>query len=196
MAYNPHLKRIFDLLLAFLLLPFVSLLLILLTPLIYFEDRGPVFYVSKRLGRNGKVFQMYKLRTMSVNAPDLRNNDGSTFNSKIDHRVTKIGYFLRSSSIDETPQLFNVLLGHMSLVGPRPDLPEHLNMYDVRDKIKLNVKPGITGYNQAFFRNSIPWKQRLENDIYYVDNISIKFDLKIIIATFSTIIKRKNVYIN
>ena len=116
--YRNYVKRLFDLAFAIVLLPVWALILVIVGPMIYFEDRGPVFYNAPRLGRNGKVFIMYKFRSMKVNSPDLRNADGSTFNAKDDPRLTRIGRFLRETSIDETPQILNVIKGDMSLIGP------------------------------------------------------------------------------
>ena len=192
--YQKILKRIFDIVIALPLLILLIPFFIVISLMIKIEDHGPVFYNALRLGKNGVIFKMFKFRTMKVNAPDIRNEDGSTFNSELDPRLTRIGKLLRKSSLDEIPQLINVLIGNMSLVGPRPDLPEHYDLYTPLEKKKLLVLPGITGYNQALFRNSIPWKQRLQKDIYYVQNISFNFDIKIIIKTFSNVIMKKNVF--
>lgn len=188
-------KRGFDILLAILLLPIFVLLVMVLGPVIYFEDKGTVFYSAPRLGKNGKIFKMYKFRTMKMNAPDLRNEDGSTFNAENDPRLTKIGKLIRKTSLDEVPQILNVIKGEMSFIGPRPDLPEHLELYEGNEIRKLEVKPGITGYNQAYFRNSIPWKQRIQNDIYYIDNMSFRLDFKILIKTFFSVLLSKNIFV-
>lgn len=142
--YKYLIKRILDIILAILLLPFLFVTTILIAPLIYLEDGGSIFYNSKRLGKHGKVFIMYKFRTMKENARDIRNADGSTYNSIYDPRVTKIGKVLRRTSIDEIPQIINVLKGEMSFIGPRPDLPEHIMLYTNEEKRKLKVRPGIT----------------------------------------------------
>src|SRR5699024_7409155 len=163
---------------------------------IYKEDKGPLFYNAKRLGKDGNVFRMFKFRSMKVNAPDIRNEDGSTFNSEKDIRLTKIGGFIRKTSIDELPQIFNVLIGNMSFVGPRPDLPEQYNLYSEIDRKKLKVKQGFTGYNQAYFRNNVPWRERINNDVYYVENLSFLMDFNIIIKTILSVFLRKNVYSN
>lgn len=193
--YKKYFKRLIDLILAFLALPFWLIVLIIIGPVIYFEDKGPIFYNAPRLGRDGKIFKMYKFRSMKVNAADLRNKDGSTFNSEEDHRLTKIGKFIRMTSLDETPQLLNIINGSMSLIGPRPDLPEHLELYEGNEKEKLFVRPGITGYNQAYFRNTVPWKERIQNDIFYVNNITFLMDLKIFLKTLLSVIKQKDVFI-
>jgi len=111
--YKKYFKRVFDLLLALIALPFWLILLIIIAPLIYFDDKGPIFYNAPRLGKNGVIFKMYKFRTMKVNSPDLRNEDGSTYNSENDPRLTRIGRLLRKTSLDETPQIINVLKGDM-----------------------------------------------------------------------------------
>ena len=136
---------------------------------------------------------MYKLRSMKENAPDIRLEDGSTFNGDDDPRVTKFGKFARKTSIDELPQIINVLKGDMSFIGPRPDTPMYLDKYTDEEKIILTVRPGITGYNQAINRNSVLTKEKLENDVYYVKHLSLFFDFKIIFMTINTIIMRKNI---
>ncbi len=187
-------KRALDLVLAVLALPFWLLLLAIVAPFIYLEDKGTVFYNVSRLGKNGTIYKMYKFRTMKMNAPDIRNEDYSTFNAKNDQRLTKVGKFLRSFSIDETPQILNILKNEMSLIGPRPDLPEHINFYQEKDKSKLSVLPGITGFNQAYYRNCVEWKERLDHDVYYVEHLSFWFDVKIFFKTIERIIVRKGVY--
>jgi len=194
--YRHFFKRLIDIVIAIIALPFWFLLLLLIGPMIYFQDKGPIFYNAPRLGKDGKVFTMYKFRSMKVNAKDIRNEDGSTYNAEDDPRLTKIGKFIRKTSIDETPQLLNILKGDMSIIGPRPDLPEHLKLYEENEKNKLNVRPGVTGYNQAYFRNAIPWKERIRKDIFYVENISFIFDFKILFKTFLAIVKKENIYTN
>jgi len=133
---------------------------------------------------------------MIVNAPDIRLPDGSTYNAEDDPRVTKIGKFLRKTSIDELPQIFNVLKGEMSFIGPRPDPVDWLNKYTEEEKVFLTVKPGITGYNQAYFRNSVDANTKIKNDIFYAENISFILDLKILLKTLQTVFSRQNIYIN
>lgn len=192
--YKKYVKRILDFVFAVILLPAVLLVILICGIIIKLEDGGPIFYSCKRLGKDGKIFKMYKLRSMKANAPDLRNADGSTYNSDDDPRLTKVGKILRKSSLDELPQLFNVLKGDMSFIGPRPDLPEHINYYETDEVRKLEVLPGISGYNQAYYRNSVEWKQRLQNDIYYVDNISFWLDFKIIFKTIYGVVLKKGIY--
>ncbi len=193
--YKRYFKRFIDIILSFLAMPFFVILLIILAPIIYFSDKGTIFYNAPRLGKDGKIFKMYKFRSMKMNAPDIRNEDGSTYNSENDPRLTKIGKFLRKTSVDEIPQLINVLIGNMSLVGPRPDLPEHSNLYEPKEKRKLEVRPGITGLNQAYFRNAIPWKERIAKDIDYIDRMTLILDIKILLKTILVILKRDNVFV-
>ncbi|WP_338449642.1 sugar transferase [Niallia oryzisoli] len=192
--YKNFFKRVFDLILAIIALPFWLLILIIIGPIIYVQDKGSIFYNAPRLGKNGKVFKMYKFRSMKMNAPDLRNEDGSTFNAEDDPRLTNIGKFIRKTSLDETPQLLNIIKGDMSIIGPRPDLPEHLEMYEGNEKRKLEIRPGVTGYNQAYFRNTIPWKERIQNDIYYIEYLSWWLDIKIFFKTAISVLKREDVY--
>ncbi|UCI00127.1 sugar transferase [Staphylococcus haemolyticus] len=193
MNYKTHYKRAFDLTLSLVAIPIVGLVISGTSLLIKLDDNGSVFYKSYRLGKNKSKFLMYKFRSMKMNAPDIRNQDGSTYNSENDSRITRVGKILRKTSIDEIPQLINVIKGDMSIVGPRPDTPEALEIYKNDESRKLEVKPGITGYNQAFFRNSIPQVYKFKNDVYYVDNVSFKFDCIIIWKTILSVLKRSNI---
>ena len=140
-------KRFFDIVLSLIATPFVLLVILIVGPIIFFTDRGPIFYNAPRLGRKGKIFKMYKLRSMKVNAPNIVNADGSTYNGANDPRVTKIGRFIRKTSIDELPQFFNVLKGDMSFIGPRAHLTTSFKSYDQLDEIQPSVLPqlGIFG---------------------------------------------------
>src|SRR5690606_18350475 len=122
------------------------------------------------LGKDMKEFKMYKFRSMKVNAPDIRNEDGTTFNSSDDARVTKVGRILRNTSVDEIPQLINVIKGDMSLVGPRPSPLGNKDIYPEEFFKKFEVRPGVTGYNQVILRNKATMEQRIKNDSYYVEN--------------------------
>lgn len=194
--YRKFVKRLIDIITAILALPLWLLILLVVGPIIYFQDRGPIFYNAGRLGKNGKVFKMYKFRSMKMNAPDIRNADGSTYNAEDDPRLTSIGKFIRKTSIDETPQIINILKGDMSVIGPRPDLPEHMNLYEGEESRKLEIRPGVTGYSQAYFRNTIPWKERIINDIYYIDHLSLWIDIKIFFKTVVSVLKREDVYVS
>ena len=193
------LKRFIDILLSIIALPFFGIIFLILAPVIYFTDRGPVFYNAPRLGMNGKIFNMYKFRSMYVNAPDLRNADGSTYNGADDPRVTKIGKIMRKTSLDELPQLLNVLKGDMSIVGPRGFLTtkfKSLELLSEPERKRLTVRPGITGYSQAYFRNSISMEEKIKYDCYYVDHMSLWLDIKILVQTVVSVLKHENIYIS
>lgn len=193
--YKHFLKRVIDFLAALCALPFVLLVILLFGPIIFFSDRGPIFFKGYRVGKDGRLFRMYKLRSMYVGARDIRNADGSTYNSSNDSRVTPIGRFLRKTSIDEIPQFLNVLFGDMSLIGPRPtvDLNLDLSTADEMTRKRYSVKPGITGYAQAYYRNSISSEEKLKWNCYYADNVSFMLDVKIILKTIQSVILRKNI---
>ncbi len=191
-------KRLFDIFVSLLALPFVLLVILIFAPIIFLTDRGPVFYNAPRLGRKGKVFKMFKLRSMKVNSPNLKAADGSTYNAADDPRVTRVGKFMRKTSIDELPQFLNVLLGHMSLIGPRAHLTTNYKGYDQLDeprKKRLEVRPGITGYSQAYYRNSATSEQKMAHDVYYAENISFWLDVKIFFKTIFSVLKRENIYV-
>lgn len=191
--YVHFFKRIIDILIGLLALPFVLFSTIVIGPFIYFEDKGPIFYKAKRIGKRGNMFSMYKFRSMKVNAPDIRLLSGDTFNGDNDPRVTKIGRFLRKNSIDELPQFLNVLNGTMSFIGPRPDTLDFLHIYEDKYPDVLTIKPGLTGYNQAYFRNSIGGEEKMKNDNYYVEHLSLWMDTKIVFKTIKTVLFRENI---
>ena len=155
---------------------------------------GPMIFRQRRLGRGGKPFGLYKFRSMLANAPDLRNPDGSTYSGEEDPRVTAVGRFIRKTSLDELPQLFNVLEGDMSLVGPRPDQVDQLRYYDQIEKRKLLVKPGITGLAQISGRNEIPWSMRKALDVRYVEERSLLLDLEILVKTIPYVLLRRGIH--
>lgn len=188
-------KRFLDVIISLIAMIPVGLAILILAPLIHFEDGGPVFYNAPRVGKNGKDFTMYKLRSMRVNAPDLVMEDGSTYNGADDPRMTRVGAFMRRTSLDEFPQFINVLKGDMSVVGPRPDLRRETELYQGNEGDKLLVLPGITGYAAVYGRNSLPWHDRLALDVYYVNNISFLLDVKIFFRTFTTVFSGEGVYV-
>ena len=194
--YKHFLKRLFDIIGALIILPFVLIVIIILAPIIYFTDKGPIFYNATRSGIYCRQYKMFKLRSMYVNAPDLRNADGSTFNSDSDPRVTPIGRFMRKTSLDEFPQFFNVLLGDMSFVGPRPTLGHSTLKYEDLEgdnKTRYTVKPGVTGYAQAYYRNSISQEEKFRYDAEYARNISLWLDIKILFTTVYAVLAHKNI---
>ena len=195
--YRHFIKRLIDICMSLLCIPFFAIIFDFVAPAIYLTDKGPVFYSADRLGKGGKFFRMLKFRSMRVNAPDLRNADGSTFNSSSDPRVTKVGRMIRKTSLDETPQIFNVLKGDMSIVGPRAHLTTKYHGWDSQtdlQKKRMSVRPGITGYSQAYFRNSASSEEKEEQDAYYVDHVSFVLDVKILVQTFLSIVRHKNIY--
>ena len=194
--YQTVVKRALDIIFSLLSLPFLLIFIVVFGLAIKFEDHGSIFYRSMRLGKDFKEFGMLKFRTMSVNAPDLRNDDGSTFNSDSDPRVTKIGRFLRRNSIDEIPQVLNVLIGQMSIIGPRAGDVESKSTYSSEEKDKLLVRPGITGYTQAYYRNSLGVHEKRLYDAYYAHNVSFCLDIKILLRTFKTVFFHENIYTN
>ena len=194
--YVHFFKRIIDLVFALIALPFVLLIVVVVAPIIWLDDRGPIFYAGKRIGYKGKPFGMLKFRSMKVNAPDIRLEDGSTYNGEDDPRVTRVGRFLRKTSLDEIPQFLNVLVGQMSIIGIRPDPLDWLEKYDEHERVILTVKPGITGYNQAYYRNGADGAMKLKNDVYYAKNISFGLDLRIFFKTIKTVLFRENINID
>lgn len=194
--YQLGIKRGIDIIVCLIALPFVLIILIPVAIAIKVEDRGPLFYHSMRIGKGFKEFGMLKFRSMKVNAPDLRNDDGSTFNSKTDPRVTKIGHILRETSLDEIPQVFNVLAGQMSIIGPRAGDVESKDTYKDDEKDKLLIRPGITGYTQAYYRNGLGVREKRLYDAWYAHSVSFWLDVTIFFRTIKTVLTHENVYTN
>ena len=185
------LKRIIDIISGVIGLIITSPLWLYVVIKIKTEDRGPVFFVQERVGRNSRLFRMYKFRSMVVGA---EKKGLGVFVSTDDERITKIGKYIRKTSIDELPQLINVLKGEMSIVGPRPTLEYQVERYNKEQKRRLLVKPGITGWAQVNGRNNMTWPEKIELDLWYVDHWSVGLDLKIIGRTIILVIKRKGIY--
>lgn len=192
--YKQFFKRVIDIVISLIALPFLLPVFIIFAPIIYFTDKGPIFYNAQRVGKDGKLFKMYKFRSMYVNAPDIRLADGSTYNGEDDPRVTPIGRFIRKTSIDELPQILNILVGDMSLIGPRPDPPDWLDRYPEDIKVFLTVRPGITGYSQAYFRNSADGEEKMQHDAYYATHCTFWMDVKIFFKTIATVLMAENTY--
>lgn len=186
-------KRMIDIIIGLCALPIVMIFVLIFAPIIYIEDKGSIFYFAKRIGKGGKTFNMLKFRSMKMNAPDIRMANGDTYNGDDDPRVTKIGRFMRKTSIDEIPQFLNVLNGTMSFIGPRPDTPDFLHVYEREYPSILNIKPGLTGYNQAYYRNSIDGAEKMRNDNYYAEHLSFWLDVKIVFKTIKTVLFRENI---
>ena len=180
--YLNYVKSFFDFIAAFIGLIILSPLIIAITILLFILNNGKPFYIQKRPGLHGKNFSIIKFKTMT----DKKNSEGQLLPDF--ERTTVIGNLIRRASIDEIPQLVNVFLGHMSIVGPRPLLPEYLSLYSEEQKRRHNVKPGITGWAQINGRNSILWTQKFEYDVWYVDKMSFSLDLKILLLTIKKVI--------
>lgn len=190
---NLFIKRLLDLIGSILGIIIFSPLLIIIAITIKFTSKGPVFFRQERLGRNGKIFKIIKFRTMVVNA-EKTGIGIKTFAG--DPRITKVGHILRKTSLDELPQLFNVVRGDMSLVGPRPPVPYHPRKYkdySVHQIQRFKVKPGITGYAQVKGRNLLTWDERIEYDIEYVNKQTLFFDIKIIMLTVIKVFKKEDI---
>lgn len=194
--YQLFLKRFVDILLCIVIIPLAFLISIPIAIAIKIEDGGPILYKSRRLGKGSREFNMLKFRSMKVNAPDYRNEDGSTYNSPTDSRLTRIGGFIRETSLDELPQCINVLIGDMSILGPRAGDVESKDTYEEDEKDKMLVRPGISGYTQAYYRNNLGVREKRLYDAWYAHNVSIGLDIKILFKTIVTVFKKENVYTN
>jgi len=180
-------KRILDLCFSFVLLILLSPVILLISFLLRIKYGSPFFFKQKRPGLNEKLFEMCKFRTMT----DKRDKKGDLLPDK--DRITTFGQFLRKTSLDELPELFNILKGDMSFVGPRPLLVEYLPLYNKEQRKRHNVKPGITGWAQINGRNAITWEEKFELDVWYVENWSLWLDFKILIKTFSEVLKMEGI---
>ena len=187
---TPWIKSFFDKLTASILVLFLSPVMVVLSLAILIKLGPPVFFCQTRPGLHGIPFKIFKYRTMS----NARDKDGNLLPDNV--RLTAMGAFLRKTSMDELPELFNVVRGEMSLVGPRPLLMKYLPYYTEREKVRYTVKPGITGWAQINGRNQLPWSDRLEMDVWYVENWSFWLDLKILLMTVYKVIKRDGVAVD
>ena len=192
-------KRIIDVIISTIGLIVLSPIFLILAIIIKLDSKGPVFFAHTRYGKDGKKFKMYKFRTMYENAQDMINDFTpeqmkewkENFKLQDDPRITKVGKFLRKTSLDELPQIVNIIKGDLSIIGPRPVIEEELEKYgDNKDKF-LSVTPGLTGYWQANGRSSTTYEQRMEMELYYIDNLSLKMDVKVFFKTIEAVIKRE-----
>jgi len=189
--YNSFLKRFFDFVLVLMAMPLIVPLMLVLFVLIRLESKGSPLFVQKRVGLNEKEFNIFKLRSMTVREV---GEEGSFRTAAGDKRITRIGGFLRKTSLDEVPQLFNVLLGHMSLIGPRPDLMAMKEDYKLEDWLKrCSVRPGVTGLAQVTNRSMGTPEERLESDLTYIRELSLSNDFKILFKTFNKVLRRAGV---
>lgn len=185
--YRRFFKRILDFIIATLMVIIASPILLIITLVLIVANQGKVFFVQGRIGLNNQSFRLFKFKTMN----DRKDKQGILLPSHA--RLTKTGQFLRSTSLDELPQLINVIKGDMSLIGPRPLLIKYLPLYDDKQIRRHEVKPGITGWAQVNGRNAISWQQKFEYDVFYVDNVNCLLDLKIFFRTITKIFKREGI---
>lgn len=190
MIYREYIKRVLDFVFALLLLILLSPLLLVVTIWLHFANKGAgAFFTQERPGRDEKIFKLYKFKSMT----DERDAEGNLLPDA--ERITRAGRFVRSTSIDELPQLWNVLMGDMSFIGPRPLLVRYLPYYTEREHRRHNVRPGITGLSQVSGRNKLKWDQRLEMDVRYVEEICFILDLRIAIDTIKKVFRQENIVV-
>ena len=186
--YRKYLKRWLDFVIVFCVLAVIWPILLLVTLWLHFANKGAgAFFTQERPGRNGKIFKVIKFKSMT----DERDADGNLLPDAC--RLTKVGRFVRATSVDELPQLINVLKGDMALIGPRPLLPRYLPYYTKREQLRHTVRPGITAWAQVNGRNNVCWDERLELDAWYVEHLSFFLDVKIVLMTVKNVICRKDV---
>ena len=185
--YKIFFKQLIDFFIALISFSLLSPLFLFIIIGLFFVNEGRPFFVQVRPGKHGKLFKIVKFKTMN----DKKDSEGNLLSDE--QRLTKIGSFVRKTSIDEIPQLINVLKGDMSLIGPRPLLPEYLSLYNKNQKRRHEVKPGITGWAQVNGRNAISWQQKFEYDVWYVENISFRLDMKIVLLTIKKIIIKEGI---
>ncbi len=185
--YSSFFKRVIDFIVAFVALLIISPLFLILIMFLAIANDGKVFFVQKRPGKNGVIFSIIKFKTMN----EKKDANGKLLSDS--ERITKVGSFVRKTSLDEIPQLLNVILGNMSLIGPRPLLIQYLPLYNDFQRKRHNIRPGITGWAQVNGRNAISWNQKFIFDVWYVENLSFLLDLKILFLTVKKVIVREGI---
>ena len=178
-----YIKRLMDIIIALIGLIFAFIPMIIVAIAIKLESKGPALFKQVRTGKNGKNFNLYKFRSMTV--------DNDVMNFKTENKITKVGKFIRKTSLDELPQLFNIIKGEMSFIGPRPWITEYYNNFNAHQKRRVEVLPGITGLAQATGRNNLNIFEKINYDIEYVDNFSFKMDLKVVLKTIKTVLSKE-----
>ena len=192
-------KRIFDIIASVIGIVVLSPIFLILIVLVKLDSKGPAFFAHNRLGKNGDIIKIYKFRTMVTNSKEVFDNFTAeqkeefriNFKLEDDPRITRIGRILRKTSLDELPQFLNIIIGNMSVVGPRPIIEEEISKYGVNSKKLFSVKPGLTGYWQANGRSETTYEERVEMDMFYIDNMSMKLDIKIIFKTILAVLEGK-----
>ncbi len=186
--YKHFFKRLIDFTIALCALLVIWPFLLIITIWLHFANKGAgAFFTQERPGKDGKIFKVIKFKSMT----DARDENGKLLPDA--QRITKVGWFLRATSLDELPQLFNVLKGDMSIVGPRPLLPQYLGYYTKRESIRHTVRPGVTGWAQVHGRNNASWDEKLENDAWYVEHLSLLLDIKILFLTIKNVVRSEDV---
>lgn len=185
--YEKYIKRILDILCSLIVLVLFWWLYIILAVLVRIKLGSPILFKQQRPGRNEKIFNMYKFRTMT----DARDEHGNLLPDEV--RLTKFGMMLRATSLDELPEIFNILKGDMSLIGPRPLLVQYLPRYNEEQHHRHDVRPGLTGYAQAHGRNAVSWEDKFAMDVWYVKHLSFQTDVKVIIDTIKTVVKKEGI---
>ena len=192
-------KRVIDVILASVALILLSPLFAIIAIAIKIDSKGPVFFAHKRIGKNGKIIKLYKFRSMVINAeeliksftPEQMREYKENYKLTNDPRITKVGKFLRKTSLDELPQLINIINGDLSIIGPRPVVADELEKYGVNKDKFLSVRPGLTGYWQVNGRSNTTYEQRMEMELYYIDNLSLKMDIKVFFKTILSVLKKE-----
>ena len=192
-------KRVIDVILASIALILLSPLFAIIAIAIKIDSKGPVFFAHKRIGKNGKIIKLYKFRSMVINAeeliksftPEQMKEYKENYKLTNDPRITKVGKFLRKTSLDELPQLINIINGDLSIIGPRPVVADELEKYGVNKDKFLSVTPGLTGYWAANGRSNTTYEQRMEMELYYIDNLSLKMDIKVFFKTILSVVKKE-----
>lgn len=192
-------KRVIDVILASVALILLSPLFAIIAIAIKIDSKGPVFFAHKRIGKNGKIIKLYKFRSMVINAeeliksftPEQMREYKENYKLTNDPRITKVGKFLRKTSLDELPQLINIINGDLSIIGPRPVVADELETYGVNKDKFLSVTPGLTGYWAANGRSNTTYEQRMEMELYYIDNLSLKMDIKVFFKTILSVVKKE-----
>ncbi len=192
-------KRVIDVILASVALILLSPLFAIIAIAIKIDSKGPVFFAHKRIGKNGKIIKLYKFRSMVINAeeliksftPEQMKEYKENYKLTNDPRITKVGKFLRKTSLDELPQLINIINGDLSIIGPRPVVADELEKYGVNKDKFLSVTPGLTGYWAANGRSNTTYEQRMEMELYYIDNLSLKMDIKVFFKTILSVLKKE-----
>ncbi len=192
-------KRVIDVILASVALILLSPLFAIIAIAIKIDSKGPVFFAHKRIGKNGKIIKLYKFRSMVINAeeliksftPEQMREYKENYKLTNDPRITKVGKFLRKTSLDELPQLISIINGDLSIIGPRPLVADELEKYGVNKDKFLSVTPGLTGYWAANGRSNTTYEQRMEMELYYIDNLSLKMDIKVFFKTILSVVKKE-----